>query len=97
MAVARVVRWQGGNPDVVREAARQVQAQADAGPPEGLPATGFVLLVGADGTAIGITFFANEDDMRVGDKTLNEMNPPGEGFGTRGPVEFYEVAAELRV
>src|SRR5437764_873314 len=97
MAVARVVRWQGGNPDVVREAARQVAAQAEGGPPEGLPATGFTLLVGDDGTAIGITFFANEEDMRAGDKVLNEMSPPGEGFGKRGPVEFYEVAAELRM
>jgi len=96
MAVARVVRWQGGNPDVVREATRQVAAQADAGPPEGLPATGFTLLVGGDGSVIAVTLFANEEDMRVGDRVLNEMSPPGEGFGTRGPVEFYDVVVDLR-
>jgi hypothetical protein len=96
MAVARVVRWHGGNPDAVRAAMQEVSARAGEGPPEGVPATGFTLLVGDDGSVIAVTLFANEEDMRVGDKALNEMSPPGEGFGTRASVEFYDVALDLR-
>jgi hypothetical protein len=75
---------------------QEVAAMAGEGPPEGVPATGFTLLVGDDGSVIAVSFFANEEDMRVGDKALNEMSPPGDGFGTRGPVEFYEVMVDLR-
>jgi hypothetical protein len=96
MAVARVVRWQGGNPDLVRAATQEVAAQVDQGPPEGLPATGLTILVGNDGSVMAVTLFANEADREVGDRVLNEMSPPGEGFGTRGPVEFYDVVVDVR-
>jgi hypothetical protein len=97
MAVARVVKWQGGNPEAVRAAMSEVAAQVDQGPPEGLPSTGFTMLVGDDGSVIAVSLFANAADAEVGDRILNEMSPPGEGFGTRGPVEFYDVVVDVRM
>lgn len=95
---ARVASWDGGDPDAIRASAAGIKDQADQGPPEGVPATGFLLLVDPDnGRSIGIALFDTEEDMRTGDAKLNEMSPPGDGMGTRRPVEFYEVAAEIRM
>lgn len=40
--------------------------------------------------------FASEDDLRESEGALKQMNPP-EGLGSRGPVEVYEVATEVRM
>ena len=94
---ARVASWEGGDADAIRSAAGGIRGQADQGPPEGVPAVAFLLLVDPDnGRSMGISLFDSEEDMRQGDATLNEMSPPGDGMGTRGPVRFYEVAVDLR-
>ena len=94
---ARVVSWEGGDADAIRRSAAETQSQAETGPPEGVPAVGFLLLVDPDGgRSMGVTLFETEDDMRQGDATLNSMSPPNEGLGTRGAVAFYEVAADYR-
>lgn len=95
---ARVVRWQGAEADAVRETAAQISSDADQGPPEGVPAKGFLLLHDADGgNVMGITFFETEEDYRRGDQAMNEIDPPGAGFGQRVSVDKYEVAFEVEV
>lgn len=94
--VARVVRWEGGEADAMRRAAEQVAKEAPSGPPEGVPAKGFLLLIDPDnGRQIGITLFETEDDLRKGDEVLNSMSPP-EVIGSRSPAEMYEVAIDVR-
>jgi hypothetical protein len=95
---ARVVRWEGGNPDAIRKAAQEINERADSGPPEGVPAKGFTLLVDPDGgQALAITLFESEDDYRQGDETLNAMDPPGDGLGSRASVGKFEVGVDVRM
>ena len=95
---ARVARWDGASAEDIRATAQAITADASGGPPEGLPAKGLMLLIDPDGgRTMAIALFATEDDMREGDATLNAMSPPGDGMGQRAPVEFYEVAADLRM
>ena len=94
---ARVARFEGGEREAIRRTAEEIRSQAQDGPPEGLPATGFMLLVDPDGgRTIGVSLFASESDLRTGDRVLNEMSPPGDGMGRRTSVEMYEVAVDLR-
>lgn len=95
---ARVVRWEGGEAAAMRESAERIEAEAESGPPEGVPAKGLLVLHDPEaGRAMAITFFETEEDYRQGDETLNSMNPPGEGMGKRVAVEKYEVAADLKL
>ena len=94
---ARVVKWEGGDRDAIREAVDEINSAAASGPPEGVPAKGFLLLIDPDnGRTLAVSLFETEDDYRQGDETLNQMHPPDEGFGQRGPVEKYEVAVDVR-
>lgn len=93
---ARVARWEGADAETLRRTADEIRADAESGPPEGLPAKGLLLLHDlAGGKAMAISLFETEDDYRQGDETLNSMSPPGEGMGTRVGVDKYEVALEL--
>jgi hypothetical protein len=95
--VARVARWEGGDADAMRRAAQEVASRAASGPPEGVPAKAFLLLIDPDnGRQIGISLFETEEDLRKGDEVLNSMSPP-EVVGTRAPVEMYEVAVDVRM
>jgi hypothetical protein len=95
---ARVARWEGAAPEEVRASAQGINAEASAGPPEGLPAKGLLLLIDPDGgRSLAISLFETEQDMAQGDETLNAMSPPGDGMGQRTSVEMYEVAADLRM
>ena len=95
---ARVAKWEGADADAMRRTSQEINADAGSGPPEGVPAKGFLLLIDPDdGRGLAVTLFENEDDYRQGDETLNSMNPPGEGMGKRSGVEKYEVAVDLRV
>jgi hypothetical protein len=95
---ARVARWEGAAPEEVRATAQGINAEAAAGPPEGLPAKGLLLLIDPDGgRSLAISLFETEQDMAKGDETLNAMSPPGDGMGQRTSVEMYEVAADLRM
>jgi len=95
---ARVARWEGAESGSLEQSAAQIRAESESGPPEGVPAKGFLLLHDLDGgRALAVTFFETEEDYRQGDEALNAMNPPGEGMGRRIAVDKYEVAAEIRL
>jgi hypothetical protein len=95
---ARVAKWEGAEADAVRKMAEAISSDAESGPPEGVPATGFTLLIDPDnGRTLAIGLFETEEDLQKGDETLNSMNPPsGEGMGQRTGVEMYEVAVDTR-
>ena len=94
---ARVTKWEGGDGEEISKAAQEINSRAASGPPEGVPAVGFLLLTDPDnGKTLAVSLFETEDDYRQGDETLSQMSPPQEGFGQRGPVEKYEVAVDVR-
>lgn len=93
---ARVARWEGANEDAMRSSVARIQADAESGPPEGLPAKSLLILQDyKGGRTIAITLFETEEDYRQGDETLNSMSPPNDGMGTRVGVDKYEVAVEF--
>jgi hypothetical protein len=95
---ARVAKWEGADPEAIEQTAAAIRAQAESegGPPEGVPAAGFLMLTDAEGgRTLGITLFETEDDYRQGDEALNAMSPPGEGMGRRVSVDRYEVAVKV--
>ena len=95
---ARVARWEGAEPDALRRSAERMNADAGAGPPDGVPAKGFMMLIDPDsGRSLGIALFETEDDLRKGDEVLNSMTPQVEGTGQRTSVETYEVAVDIRI
>jgi hypothetical protein len=95
---ARVVRWEGADADTLRKSAEEINSRADSGPPEGVPSRGFTLLIDPDnGRAVAIGLFETEEDYAKGDETLNAMDPPGGGMGTRTAVDKYELAVDVRM
>jgi hypothetical protein len=95
---ARVARWDGAEGDALRASAEEMSSRADEGPPEGVPAKGFLLLIDPDsGRSIAVSLFDSEEDMRKGDETLNAMTPTHDNVGSRTSVEKYEVAVDVRV
>jgi len=93
---ARVVRWEGAEAEAMKQSVEGIRTNAEAGPPEGLPAKGLLVLHDLEGgKAMAITLFETEADYREGDETLNSMSPPGEGMGKRVGVDKYEVAIQL--
>ena len=50
----------------------------------------------AGGRLVMIGLFATDDDLQQSEPALKQMNPP-EGLGTRGPIEVYEVVADVRM
>jgi hypothetical protein len=94
---ARVARWEGAEAEALKASAEDVKAHAPEGPPPGVPAKGFLMLIDPDGgRSLAIALFETEEDLRTGDAALNEMNPSGPDVGKRVSVENYEVAADLR-
>jgi hypothetical protein len=74
----------------------EIKQRSESGPPEGVPAVGFLLLHSKDGKVLAISLFESEEDLAKGDATLNEMSPPVEGgMGQRASVEKYEVGVKL--
>lgn len=95
---ARVARWDGAEAEAMRGSAEEINSRAAAGPPEGVPSVGFLLLIDPDnGRSLAIALFETEEDMRKGDETLNAMEPPGAGLGRRAAVGTYEVAVDVRM
>jgi hypothetical protein len=95
---ARVARWEGADEDAMRRSADQINSEASSGPPEGVPAKAFLMLIDPDGgRTVAISLFETEEDLRAGDAVLNEMSPPDDGFGQRTSVESYEVAVDVRL
>jgi hypothetical protein len=94
--LARVTTWEGGTADGIRAAAEQMRSNISLGPPPGMKNTGLTMLVDPEGgRVLMIGLFASEEDLRESEAVLKEMNPP-EGIGSRGGVEVFEVAAEVR-
>ena len=95
---ARVAKWEGAEADAIRTTAAEISSQAASGPPEGVPANGFLLLIDPDnGRTIAVSLYETEEDLRKGNETLNAMTPPQDGMGQRGAVEMYEVAVDIRM
>jgi hypothetical protein len=95
---ARVARFEGGEGEALRRAAAEVNEQASQGPPPGVPAVGFTMLIDpASGRSISISLFETEDDLRKGDEALRLMSPSGSDVGHRTSVETYEVGTEIRL
>src|SRR4051812_4438812 len=92
---ARVARWEGATAEALRTTGTEMAERAPTGPPEGVPANGFTMLMNPeDGTSLAISFFATEEDLRKGDEALNAMNPmSGPEAGKRTSVETFEVAS----
>ncbi|TML08435.1 MAG: hypothetical protein E6G41_02230 [Actinobacteria bacterium] len=86
---ARVATWRGGDPATIQANLDEIRARESSGPPEGVPSTALTVLQSED-EVIFIALFETEEDLRQGDATLNEMNPPGGGMGER-TVAFYDV------
>jgi len=56
-----------------------IQKQSESGPPEGVPAVGFLLLHKPDeGKVLAIGLFETEEDLQTGDATMNSMDLPAE-------------------
>ena len=97
MPYARVVKWEGGSAEAIRESIGRIQQDSQSGPPEGVPSTGFTFLADADaGRVLAIGLFETEEDLRQGHETLEQMSPPV-SMGERVSVETYEVAADIRM
>jgi hypothetical protein len=95
---ARVARWEGAEGDAMRRTADEINSDSESGPPEGVPAKGFLMLIDPDGgRGLAVALFETEEDRRQGDEVLNSMSPPGEGLGRRTAVEMYEVAVDRRL
>ena len=94
---ARVARWEGADGEALRRGAENIKSQS--GPPPGVPAKGFLMLIDPDsGRNLSIALFETEDDLRQGDEALNAMTPPeNDGAGERTSVEKYEVAVDIRL
>ena len=96
--LARVTRWEGGDADTIRRSGSEIRERGDSGPPEGVPSVGFTLLIDPEGgRAIGIGLFETEEDLRQGDRVLNDDEPAAPTWVGRGDVEVYEVAFDVRV
>jgi hypothetical protein len=92
---ARVASFEGGNPEDIKRMVEEIGERSQDGPPEGVPATGILILHNSDGKVHAITLFESEEDLRQGHDTLNAMDPPQRGgLGNRSSVEFFEVGVK---
>jgi hypothetical protein len=93
---ARIARFEGDK-ETLDGMFEQIKTDSAQGPPEGVPAKGFMLMRSLDGgTTIAIGLFETEDDLRTGDATLNSMSPPADaGAVSRASLDLAEVALEL--
>jgi len=99
---ARLAKWEGADAETLRTSTEEMKARVPDGPPPGVPAKGFMMLIDPDsGRSMAIGLFETEEDMRAGDEALNAMNPASTGGGTvagqRTSVEMYEVAIDVRM
>ena len=95
---ARVAKWDGAEADGLRASADEMSSRVSEGPPEGVPAKGFLMLIDPDGgRSMAVSLFETEEDMRKGDETLNTMSPDRDDVGSRSSVEMYEVAIDVRI
>jgi hypothetical protein len=92
---ARIATFEIEDPGKLDQEIEEMREQSASGPPEGIPATEFLLLVDRGGKKVmGITLFDTEEDLRKGSETLEQMNP-GAGMGRRTSVETFEVPMHM--
>jgi hypothetical protein len=92
---ARVATFEGGDPAEVEQTIAQIKERAGSGPPEGVPAVGFLVLH-TEGKVMAISLFENDEDLQQGDATLNSMDPPiMGGMGQRSSVESFDVGIKV--
>ncbi len=95
---ARVARFEGADGDGLRRSVAEINDRAASGPPEGVPAKGFLLLIDPDkGQGLAISLFDTEEDLKAGHEVLNSMTPPADGMGHRSTVEMFEVGVDVRM
>jgi hypothetical protein len=94
MALARVVTFDGVDSDRIAEMKRELEGSER---PEGVPATEMIVLHDPGASkSVAIVFFANEEDYRTGDATLDAM-PSADTPGSRTSVTKYDVAIRMQV
>ena len=97
LVYARVARWEGSDPQAVRDMAEDVKKQAAAGAPEGVSAIGGTLLIDAEnGKSMAIMLFDSEEEMRRAHEVLDARTSPRDTGGQRVSVEMFEVALDVR-
>jgi hypothetical protein len=88
MAVARVVTFEGVDPERVEGLRRRIEEE---GRPEGIPATEIIVLHDPEGRrSVSILFFDSDEDYAAGDETLNAV-PADTTPGSRSSVGKYAV------
>jgi hypothetical protein len=94
---ARVATFEVADQSKLDDEIDEMRKQSGEGPPEGIPAKEFLMLVDRDGGKImAVTLFETEDDLRKGDETMNAMSPtPGGAMGRRTSVEMFEVPLHM--
>lgn len=93
---ARVATFEGGSADEVRRTVARIGEQSQSGPPEGVPAVGFLLLQKPEeGRVLAIGLFDSEEDLKKGHEALDALDPPEGGMGRRTSVEMYEVGVKV--
>lgn len=104
---ARIARFEGGDPSRIDEQVAGMKRQVDEVRSGQMPADApeqmstltetvvrlMELVDRTSGTALGITFYETEEDLRRAHAALDEMSPD-DGGGRRTSVEFWEVALD---
>jgi hypothetical protein len=95
---ARVAKWEGGDADALRAAAKDINDRSGEGPPPGVPAKRFLMLIDPEGgRSLAIVLFETKEDLEQGHATLEGMTPQQTGTGERVSVEQYEVGVDVGV
>ena len=95
--LARVTTWEGGTAEGIRAASEEMRSNVSQGPPPGVKSTGLTMLADPEGgRVVMIGMFETEEDLQESEAALKQMNPP-EGLGNRGPIDVYEVVADVRM
>jgi hypothetical protein len=93
---ARMATFRVDDPAKVDEEIATTRRYLEGGKlPEGIPATGFLMLVDREaGKVVEVLLFESEDDLRQGDETMDSY-APGEGSMHRVSVERFDVPVRL--
>jgi hypothetical protein len=93
---ARMATFRVDDPAKVDEEIATTRRYLEGGKlPEGIPATGFLMLVDREsGKVVEVLLFESEEDMRQGDETMDSY-APGEGSMHRVSVERFDVPVRI--
>ena len=93
---ARMATFRVDDPAKVDEEIATTRRYLEGGRlPEGIPATGFLMMVDREaGKLVEVLLFESEEDLQQGDETMNSY-APGEGSMHRVSVERFDVPVRL--